>query len=136
MKDLGKAVLGAMGLLVLLGMVLWMINPSASVRLKRHFRLTGREMESEASIRAALLQKLPIGSSREEIVRFLTDAGLGREGHSRFTESADPKIPGYFCSFDAGVTFDLVSEEFWIGLPLDEERRLKDIRVKRMLTGP
>lgn len=136
MKGFGKAVLGAMGLLVLGLVAMWLLTPSATDLLKRHFRLTDREAESEASIRAALLRKLPAGSSPEEIVRFLTDAGLGQEGRSRFAESANPKDPGYYCSIDYGGTFELVKEHYWIGLPIDEKRRLRDILVKRMLTGP
>jgi hypothetical protein len=137
MKSAWKAILGALGILALLLVALWLLTPSATVRLKRHFRLTAAEMESDATIRDALLRKLPVGSSREEVLRFLTGAGLGEEGHSRFRESVDPKDPGFSCMFDDhGFPFRLVTEQYWVGLPFDDGKRLKDILVQNSLTGP
>jgi hypothetical protein len=56
---------------------------SSSTRMKRHFDMSSAGTPSEAEVRDAMLAKVPIGSSKSEVIGFLTDSGLTTEWQER-----------------------------------------------------
>jgi len=108
---------------------------SATERFRRYFQLTGVRDLTPESARQALLGKIPLGSSEGSVYEFLRNAGIGSDGLSSFYPADregtiicriefDRKSPG------------IVKESYGVFFLLDEQRRLREIRVEKWLTGP
>lgn len=109
--------------------------PSATERFRQHFQLAeGSELTPE-SARPALLAKIPPGSLEQEVYAFLRKAGIGADGLSSFFPADKEGVIVCRIEFDrksAGV----VKESYGVFFLLGEQRRLKDVKVEKWLTGP
>ena len=75
-----RSVAGVIGLL-LLGVVA--SCTTTGHRVKKHFEIEKNGKVSEGEIKTALLAKLPYGSSKAEVVRFLEESAISSEYRNR-----------------------------------------------------
>lgn len=110
-------------------------DPTAQYRLIDYFELNEIREFTPESARTALLSKMPVGTQETEIYDFLNKKGIGKDNLSSFHPADgrdqivcrieyDPNLPG------------LVKKHFGIFFLLDEEKKLRDIRIKPWVTGP
>jgi len=91
---------------------------SATERFRQYFQLAdGRELTPE-SARQALLTKIRLGVAEQEVYEFLKRAGIVCR------IEFDRESPG------------VVKESYGVFFLLDQQRRLKDVKVEKWLTGP
>ncbi len=108
---------------------------SATERFRQHFQLPeGREL-TPASAREALLAKIPPGSSEQEVYGFLKKAGIGSDGLSSFYPADKDGVIVCRIEFDRKSP-GVVKESYGVFFLLNEQRRLKDVKVEKWLTGP
>ncbi len=108
---------------------------SATERFRQYFQLAeGRELTPE-SARQALLTKIRPGSSEQEVYEFLKRAGIGSDGLSSFYPADREGVIVCRIEFDRGSS-GVVKESYGVFFLLDEQRRLKDVKVEKWLTGP
>ena len=105
----------------------------AEVRLRRYFQISGDE--DLGSKPSPLLSKLPVGTPEKEVYEFLDKNGVGEDGMSSYYPAGERS------EIVCRVEYDLkspepVKEHFGIQLRLDDERKLREIIVRRWLTGP
>jgi len=107
---------------------------STEDRLGRQLGLS--DVDSTDAIRAALLQRVPIGSSESDVVAFLQARGVGRDPLSGY-EFVDggARIIAYF-ERDRSNRWRLVQFDYGINFKLDERRQLNDVVVTSIGTGP
>lgn len=107
---------------------------SAERRVRSTFQIPIYKSLSEENIRASVIEKIPLGSSEDEIYLKLKQLGLGSDGLSS-VYPADKKG-----EIVARIEFDpnelgLVKKHYGIILQLDEKHTLKDVVVHEWLTG-
>jgi hypothetical protein len=107
-----------------------------AARLRRRFGLTRSEVASEASMAAGLQRRLPLGTDRRGVERFLRESLDGDV--SSMVEFSDRGTGqrGYLCTFGYDVSeIGFVKETYHIWFGLDPGDELKGISVTRSLTG-
>lgn len=105
----------------------------AEIRLRHYFDLP--RVASLQSKPSPLLTKLPIGTPEEGIYDFLDNSGLGKDGLSSY-HRADERGE-IICRVEYDVKAPgMVKESFGVFLLLEADRKSKDARVERWLTGP
>jgi hypothetical protein len=108
---------------------------SATERFRRHFQLAdGKELTPE-SARQALLTKIRLGAAEQEVYEFLKRAGIGSDGLSSFYPADKDGVIVCRIEFDRKST-GVVKESYGVFFLLDQQRRLKDVKVEKWLTGP
>ncbi|HVG44030.1 MAG TPA: hypothetical protein VM890_04845 [Longimicrobium sp.] len=105
---------------------------SAERRVRRHFAVAGAL--DTATLRAAVLREVPIGSPESRLARFAARRHLGADGASVYRPSlrGEPAV----IRFDGKPFLDPVFESYIIVFEFDGARRLREVRVRRALTGP
>ena len=108
---------------------------SATERFRRHFHLAnGKELTAE-SARQALLTKIRPGAAEQEVYQFLKTAGIGSDGLSSFYPADKEGVIVCRIEFDRKSP-GVVKESYGVFFVLDQQRRLKDVKVEKWLTGP
>ena len=104
----------------------------AELRLRHYFDLPLKaSLQSEPS---PLLNKLPIGTTEQEIYAFLDSSDVGKDGLSSYYRAG--KRGEITCRVEYDVhSSDLVKESFEVFFRLDDNRKLLSARVERWLTG-
>jgi len=106
---------------------------SAEHRVRRHFDVPGTL--DTVSLRAAVLRQLPIGSPEARLTDFVAVARIGAdEASSYFPIESDGSAAIRIDETPAPL--DPVVESYIIAFQFDGARRLRDVRVHRILTGP
>jgi hypothetical protein len=106
---------------------------SAERRARRHFAVQGAL--DTATLRAAVLREVPIGSPESRLAEFAAAERLGADGASVYRPSlrGEPAV----IRFDEKPSpWDPVMESWIIAFEFDEARGLREVRVRRALTGP
>ena len=106
---------------------------SAERRARRHFAVPGAL--DTATLRAAVLREVPIGSPESRLARFAAAERLGADGASVYRPSlrGEPAV----IRFDAKPPLGGSITESWIvAFELDGARRVREVRVRHALTGP
>lgn len=121
--------------LVLLPAVACEGTSSASERFRKHFQLAeGKELTPE-SARQALLTKIYLGAAEHDVYDFLKKTGIGTDGLSSFYPADKQGVIVCRIEFDR-TSAALVKESYGVFFMLDEQHRLKDVKVEKWLTGP
>jgi len=108
---------------------------SATERFRQYFQLAdGKELTPE-SARQALLTKVRPGTSEQEVYEFLKRAGIGADGLSSFYPADKEGVIVCRIEFDR-KSLGVVKESYGVFFLLDQQRRLKDVKVEKWLTGP
>lgn len=108
---------------------------SATERFRRYFQLAEVRDLTPESARQALLAKMPPGSSEQHVYEFLKKAGIGSDGLSSFYLADKEGTIVCRIEFDRKSP-GVVQESYGVFFLLDKQRRLKDVRVEKWLTGP
>lgn len=106
---------------------------TATTRLRRQFELSNTDTPEE--IEAGIRSKIPLGSTAEEIVAYLSSRGVGTDGLSE-VDAPDDEHPfiGVHIKFDTR-TWGFVKEHWSVVFHLDADRKLERIEVQEMFTG-
>jgi hypothetical protein len=108
---------------------------SATERFRRYFQLAdGKELTPD-SARQALLAKVRPGAAEQEVYEFLKRAGIGSDGLSSFYPADKEGVIVCRIEYDRQSP-GVVKESYGVFLLLDQQRRLKDVKVEKWLTGP
>jgi len=110
---------------------------TATGRFREYFQITRddvRELTPE-SARKVLLRKIPQDTSEQRVYEVLKEAGIGSDGLSSFYPGTKENTIVCRIEYDP-KTFGIVKESYIISFLLDDQRRLKDIRIEKWLTGP
>jgi hypothetical protein len=108
---------------------------SATERFRKHFQLAeGKDLTPE-SARQALLTKIRPGAAEHDVYEFLKKAGIGTDGLSSFYPADKQGVIVCRIEFDR-TSPALVKESYGVFFLLDDQHRLKDVKVEKWLTGP
>ena len=110
-------------------------DPTAEYRLIDHFQVADLERIEPESFHNALLEKLPPGTSEEQIYRYLDERLIGKDrlsSYQRAEQNAqvvcrieyDPTLPG------------TVKKHFAIVFLLDKEKNLRDVHLNSWISAP
>jgi len=103
--------------------------------LRKYFQLEGRTELTPEAARRALLMKIPPGAAEQEVYEFLKRAGIGSDGLSSFYPADKDGVITCRIEFDRQSP-GVVMESYGVFFLLDQQRRLKDVKVEKWLTGP
>jgi hypothetical protein len=106
---------------------------SAERRARRHFAVAGAL--DTATLRAAVLREVPLGSPESRLARFAARRHLGADGASVYRPSLRGE-PAVIRFDEKPPLLDPVFESWIIAFEFDDARRLREVRVRRALTGP
>jgi hypothetical protein len=107
-----------------------------AARLRRRFDLTRSEVTSEASMAAGLQRRLPLGTDRRCVERFLQESLDGDVSSMVSFVDRGTGQRGYLCTFGYDVyEIAFVKETYSICFGLDQADALMGISVTRSLTG-
>jgi hypothetical protein len=102
---------------------------------RQYFQLPdGKELTPE-SARQALLTKIRLGAPEQEVYEFLKKAGIGSDRLSSFYPADKDGVIVCRIEFDRESP-RVVKESYGVFFMLDQQRRLKDVKVEKWLTGP
>ncbi len=107
---------------------------SAEDRARKHFNISSTTPVNEESIRAAVLQLLPIGTPASLIKSKLAQVEIGKDSLSSYNE-INNALHVIRIEFDS-KTFAIVQTSYLISLHLSQARTIQEISVKKWLTGP
>lgn len=125
----------ALMLCILLSAVACEGASSATERFRQYFQLPdGKELTPE-SARQALLTKIRLGAPEQEVYEFLKKAGIGSDRLSSFYPADKDGVIVCRIEFDRESP-RVVKESYGVFFMLDQQRRLKDVKVEKWLTGP
>jgi hypothetical protein len=110
-------------------------DPTAEYRLLDIFQLGDLGNLSAGSLRSALLEKIPFGTSGEQIYDYLEERLVGNDPFSSYYRAEDDKR--IVCRMDYDPTLPgLVKKHFSVTFFLDEDKKLREVRLDSWLTGP
>ena len=103
-------------------------------RARRYFEIPTSEQVSAKTIRAAILNRVPLGSSLTDVYRYLVAQGIGRDALSSYYPLNDKGE--IVCRVEYNPkTPDVVKNSFGIFFVIDHDQKLKDIQVQEWRTG-
>jgi hypothetical protein len=109
-------------------------DPTAEYRLLDHFQLAELGRVEPESFRKALLEKLPTGTPEEEIYRYLDERLVGKDRFSSYQRAEQPSQ--IVCRIEYDPTLPgLVKKHFAVIFLLDENKKLRDVRLNSWITG-
>jgi hypothetical protein len=108
---------------------------SATERFRQYFHLADARELTPESARQALLTKIRPGVAEQEVYEFLKRAGIGSDGLSSFYPADKDGVIVCRIEFDRESP-GVVKESYGVFFLLDQQRRLKDVKVEKWLTGP
>jgi len=108
---------------------------SATERFRQHFKLAEEKELTPESARQALLTKIHPGAAEQEVYEFLKKAGIGSDGLSSFYPANTEGVIVCRIEFDRESP-GVVKESYGVFFLLDQQRRLRDVKVEKWLTGP
>jgi hypothetical protein len=110
-------------------------DPTAEYTLIDLFRLDQSASITPESVRAAIKETLPLGSPEPEVYRYLEDRGIGKNRLTTYYRAgSEGRI---VCRLEYDTTLPhVVKKHFAIVFQLDDQRRLKDIRLNSRVIGP
>ena len=104
-------------------------------RTRRYFEMSPSQQVSMTTIRAAILSRVPLGSSANDVHRYLEARGIGKDGLSSHHPVND--TGEIVCRIEYNPkTLDVVKKSFGVIFAMDANGKLRDIEVKEWLTGP
>jgi hypothetical protein len=108
---------------------------TAQKRVRKHLGIPEPTPVNPATIRSAILAKLPAGGTDEQIYSFLKKSGVGVDKFSSYHPAGEKDVIVCRIEFDPG-SGDLVHTHYGIFFRLDARKRLRDIEVNEWFTGP
>ncbi|HSF23931.1 MAG TPA: hypothetical protein VLE20_06875, partial [Blastocatellia bacterium] len=110
-------------------------DPTAEYRLLDNFQLGNVGPLSSESFRTRILERLPVGTPEETVYQYLEERLVSLDRFSSYSRANkrgeiigridyDPTLPG------------LVKKHFGFVLLLDDDNKLKDVRLNLWVTGP
>ena len=106
---------------------------SAEHQVRRHFDISGTL--DTVTLREAVLREVPLGSPESRLARFAARRHLGADGASVYRPSLRGE-PAVIRFDEKPPLLDPVFESWIIAFEFDDARRLREVRVRRALTGP
>jgi hypothetical protein len=103
--------------------------------VRKHFAIPDGKPLTAETIRAAILAKLPAGSTEEEVSSFLKKCGIGEDRFSSHYPANKDGVIVCRIEFDP-ASGEIVHTHYGILFRLDGRRRLKGVKVKEWYTGP
>jgi hypothetical protein len=82
-----------------------------------------------------ILNQVRVGTPEDEIYQFLDRNGVGKDGLSSYYRADERGEIVCRVEYDVNAP-GLVKESFGVFLKLDRERKLKEVKTQRWLTGP
>ena len=103
-------------------------------RTRRYFEIPASQQVSAATVRAAILNRVPLGSSVSQVQAYLERRGIGKDGLSSFYPlNAQREI---VCRVAYNPkTVDMVKNSFGIFFIMGRDKTLKDLRIQEWRTG-
>lgn len=117
-------------------------DQSAEGRIKQYFDVHAKGEATTTQIREAILNKVPLGATPQQVYDFLDKAGIGSNLHSRYYKLDDPDPDNLRPPNTVLVRIDYVNRpwrlvyvSYGIGFTFDQNKKLLDVKVGRGLTG-
>lgn len=110
-------------------------RPSTEDRVRTYFALPHETPDDTASLRDAILRRIPPGTSMVAVESLLTAHGVDRDGLSQYARPNHTDTAALRVDFDSRG-WNPVSSSYLIRFAVDSAARLRDVRVTRWLTGP
>jgi hypothetical protein len=107
---------------------------SAEKRVRKHFAIAESEVVNQKTIRSAILAKLPVGSSEEQVKSFLKKSGIGEDNLSAYYPLEKGRITCRI-EFDPNSGW-IVHKHYGIFFMMDEKKCLKEVSIEVWFTGP
>jgi len=104
----------------------------AEARLSRYFELPAHP--DTVAIRAAILRRIPLGSSRGAFRRFVSNERIGADGRSIF--GADQGDADVIRVDEKPGLLQMVTASYIISFDFAETGTLDSVRVRHVFTGP
>lgn len=106
---------------------------SAERRVRRYFDVPGAL--DTVSLRAAVLRHIPIGSPESTLTAFVDAKAIGADGSSIYHPATGDRTAMIRLN-EKPAPLDLVTDAYMILFELDGARRLREVRVRHVFTGP
>lgn len=121
-------------LLLLLAVALGVLSGCSTARSHLGTRFELDDVSSREAIREELFERFPGGTPEAEITAYLESRGIGDDARTEVFPANDESRSILCKVYDE--SFGLVREDYGVSFYLDDRRRLRDIRVWVLWTGP
>jgi hypothetical protein len=108
---------------------------STESRVRTVFAIPSSSPVDTVTTRTAILRDLPIGTSKDSVLRLLAARGVGRIAHTRSDWYKPDSILVVSVDLDPS-RLAIVQAEYGVGFTFDRQQRLKSVQVSMALTGP
>jgi hypothetical protein len=86
-------------------------------------------------VRSAIIARVPLGSSRQNVQDFLSSRGIGKDGDSSCEEGAVDGV--IICSVGAqNHAWQPIREIYTFSFEFDSDQRLRGVEVRSRVAGP
>jgi hypothetical protein len=108
---------------------------TAQRRIRRYLDLSADTPDDTLALRAAIMKRLPAGTSADTVTAFLAAHGVGHDGLSKYYPASRGETGLLRVEYDSHER-NLVATSYGVRFVFDSTARLRDVRVARWLTGP
>ncbi len=106
----------------------------AESRVRGYFAISAKTKLDPESIRAAFLERIPLGSKESDVRQRIQSAGIGQDGLSSYSAAVNGKA-FIRIEFDP-AELNFVKKSYGINLDFDKDDTLQGLVVNERLTGP
>jgi len=107
----------------------------AEERARAYFGMPARARVDSTTLRTAVLELVPLGTSEPEVARRLAERGIGQDSLSQYFPPDSMGKAVVRIEYDRHA-LNVVQRSFGIILHFDTARTLHDVQVHEWLTGP
>jgi hypothetical protein len=109
----------------------------ADERVRRYFAVPpDAPLDDTVALRAAILRRVPLGTPASAVAAYLARVGLGRDPHTAYYPPDSARRAVARVELEPVGLFNIVQPEYAIAFDYDAALRLRDVRVRRWMTGP
>jgi hypothetical protein len=107
----------------------------AEQRARTYFAIPPSTVVDSTTLRRAVLQLVPLGTSEPEVARRLAERGIGKDSLSGYFPPDSMGMAEVRIEYDPR-SLRIVHRSFGIIMWFDSARNLRDVQVREWLTGP
>ena len=120
---------------IVLVAVLTACGRPAEERARAYFVMPAKARVDSTTLRTAVLELVPLGTSEPEVARRLAERGIGQDSLSQYFPPDSMGKAVVRIDYDRHA-LNVVQRSFGIILRFDSARTLRDVRAHEWLTGP
>ena len=110
-------------------------NKEFEQRIRNYFNISSQQQINNSSIKDSILMEIPVGSSFEQALGYLTSKKIGRDALSTFYPINKDKIIIIRTEYNPRFFF-VVKRRYTIKLMFGVDDKLQDINIESVAIGP